>query len=136
MPMYPLTLGRMGATNYRAREVWAPLFDKHGVKLAFEHHDHRYKRTWPIRGGKVVEDGGSGTIFLGDGNIGTVVSAGDKNHEVPPKSQWQPYIKNAGAQHHFFMVDLDGNGGANVQSIDHRGDVFDKVDVKSNIVTL
>jgi hypothetical protein len=36
--------------NKLVRKHWAPLFEEHGVKTVFEHHDHAYKRTYPIKG--------------------------------------------------------------------------------------
>ncbi len=45
---------------------WAPLFDTYRVFCAFEHHDHTFKRSHPIKGGKVNK---LGTIYLGDGAI-------------------------------------------------------------------
>lgn len=51
------------------KELWAPLFEKYGVRVVFENHDHAYKRTHPIRDGKVVPDG-EGVVYLGDGSWG------------------------------------------------------------------
>ena len=31
------------------KDHWITLFEQHGVRLAFENHDHAYKRTYPIR---------------------------------------------------------------------------------------
>lgn len=51
------------------QKLWAPLFEKYGVRVAFENHDHAYKRTYPIRDGKRVADG-EGVVYLGDGSWG------------------------------------------------------------------
>jgi hypothetical protein len=40
------------------------LFDRYGVQLAFENHDHTFKRTYPLRAGKLDP---RGTVYLGDG---------------------------------------------------------------------
>jgi acid phosphatase type 7 len=50
------------------KRVWGPLFARFGVDLAFENHDHAYKRTKPLVQGQISQ---SGTIFVGDGNWGT-----------------------------------------------------------------
>ncbi len=45
---------------------WAPIFDQHQVKVAFEHHDHAFKRSLPIKEGKIDP---TGTTYLGDGAL-------------------------------------------------------------------
>lgn len=49
------------------REHWVPLFEKHGVRLAFEHHDHAFKITHPIRAGRIDP---AGIVYAGDGAWG------------------------------------------------------------------
>jgi hypothetical protein len=46
------------------REVWLPLFDRHGVDLVLCGHDHDYERSWPVRGcnRNVGRDAASGTV--------------------------------------------------------------------------
>jgi hypothetical protein len=46
---------------------WTPLFDKYHLTAAFENHFHYYKKSFPIKDGKVDP---SGTIYLGDGAFG------------------------------------------------------------------
>lgn len=58
------------------QKYWGPLFEKYGVYVAFENHDHVYKRTYPIRAGKKVGKE-EGIVYLGDGswgNLRTVVN--------------------------------------------------------------
>lgn len=41
------------------REHWIPLFDAQtNIQVAFENHEHTYKRTPPIRGLEVSRDDG------------------------------------------------------------------------------
>lgn len=47
------------------RRYYVPLFERSHVQVAFENHDHTYKRTHPVREGKVREDG---IVYSGDGN--------------------------------------------------------------------
>jgi hypothetical protein len=49
------------------REYWAPLFERYGVQIAFENHDHVYKRTVPLRSGAPHADG---VVYIGDGSWG------------------------------------------------------------------
>jgi 3',5'-cyclic AMP phosphodiesterase CpdA len=65
IPMYP------GHRDYRSlpsqfmRTSWLETFDKYGITLAFENHDHVYKRTHMLKDNKVVDSGG--TVYVGDG---------------------------------------------------------------------
>ncbi len=97
--------------NVRIREHWVPLFEQYGIEVAFENHDHTYKRTHPIRGGEVDP---SGVVYIGDGAWGVGTR---QVHD--PEETW--YLKRAesvrhfilGTIHdthrHFLMVDEEGN---------------------------
>jgi 3',5'-cyclic AMP phosphodiesterase CpdA len=61
------------------RRHWLPIFDTFGLDAAFEHHDHTYKRTVPIKNGK--EDP-KGIVYLGDGSWGI------KSPRRPKKDRW------------------------------------------------
>lgn len=43
---------------------WGSLFDTYHVDLVFQGHTHRYLRTRPVRGGKVMGSPAEGTIYL------------------------------------------------------------------------
>ena len=45
---------------------WGPLFDTYHLFCAFEHHDHTFKRSQPIKDGKINK---FGTVYLGDGGL-------------------------------------------------------------------
>jgi hypothetical protein len=61
---YPSVRRFTSARSRAIRESWTPLFDRYGVDVAFEHHDHAYKRTPLIQGGRASSDG---VLYLGDG---------------------------------------------------------------------
>lgn len=42
------------------RERWAPLFDRYGVDLVVNGHNHAYERTHPLRAGRVTRQAPSG----------------------------------------------------------------------------
>ncbi len=69
VPGYPSVRSYVWTTSTRVRENWVPLFSKAGVRVAFENHDHSYKRTKPMLSGEIVEDG-EGIVFIGDGAWG------------------------------------------------------------------
>jgi acid phosphatase type 7 len=70
VPAYPSVRDFDGEVNQAVRRAWVPLFEKAGVRLAFEHHDHALKVTPPIRSGERSPDG---IVFVGDGSWGVGV---------------------------------------------------------------
>lgn len=115
-PGYP---GFREDTGTQAKEVrahWSPLFDKYGVKLVFENHDHCFKRTFPIRGGKIDP---KGTTYLGDGAWGVGLRKPD-----PAKPKW--YIAKSGDIRHLYLVTLYADA-RHVLAINEGGQIFDEV---------
>lgn len=55
--------------SLQGKKHWLPLFDRHGMTVAFEHHDQTLKRTKLLRGGKPHPQG---TLYLGDGGWGAL----------------------------------------------------------------
>lgn len=50
--------------NKAVREVWTPIFERHGVDLALQGHDHAYLRTHPLQAGKPVANPAEGTTYV------------------------------------------------------------------------
>jgi hypothetical protein len=61
---HPLYASHPERDNAPLRDAWLPLFDRHGVDIAFQGHDHAYMRTQPLRGGEPVAEGEHGTVYL------------------------------------------------------------------------
>lgn len=70
VPAYPSVKPFDQKTSVDVRENWTPLFDRFHVPLAFEFHDHVYKRTPLIRNNKIDP---TGTLYIGDGGWGTQI---------------------------------------------------------------
>jgi hypothetical protein len=100
----------------KIREHWCPLFEKCGVKIAFEHHDHTFKRTLPIRDGKMDP---KGVTYLGDGAWGV-----STRNPALAKPRW--YIAKAGMVRHLYLVTLYPKS-RHVLAINENGQVFDEV---------
>jgi 3',5'-cyclic AMP phosphodiesterase CpdA len=64
---YPSYYPFIGDNEEIIRKNWVPLFEKYEVAFAFEHHNHMYKRTHPIKDGKINP---RGVTYLGDGSWG------------------------------------------------------------------
>jgi acid phosphatase type 7 len=96
------------------RQNWAPLFEKYGVRVAFENHDHAYKRTHPIRSGQV--DYAHGVMYLGDGAWG--VTPRDVHSD-----SW--YLAKTASVRHFILVTLQGQH-EQFRVIDEEGNTIDQ----------
>ncbi len=108
-------VGESGKINHLIREHWCPLFDEYGVQLAFEHHDHAYKRTYPIRKGSIDP---RGVVYLGDGAWGVTVRKPDA------KGRW--YLARAGQIRHIYLVTLYADA-RHVVAVNENGEFFDEV---------
>lgn len=73
---YPSIYSFLESRATSIRTHWVPLFEKYGVKLAFEHHNHAFKRTKPLLEGK---EHSSGIVYIGDGAWGVSPRGSFKN---------------------------------------------------------
>ncbi len=115
VPAYPSFRGE-AANNLIIRTNWTPLFERNGVKVAFEHHDHTFKRTHPIKDGKIDPDG---VVYVGDGAWGVKV-------RIPEQSKSRWYLARAGQVRHLWMVTLTPEARQLV-AVDEKGRFFDEV---------
>ncbi|KAL6079409.1 Metallophosphoesterase [Balamuthia mandrillaris] len=102
------------------RDNWLSLFDKHKLSIAFEHHDHLYKRTKLLRNGTASET--SGTLYLGDGCLGITP------RDLPSSKPW--YLDQLQSTAHFFRVTVYANGtGFTAQAHNASDLIFDNISV-------
>ena len=104
-------------TSAAIREHWVPLFEQHGVQVAFEHHDHTYKRTHPLRANAIHPE--RGITYVGDGAWGVGTRP---VHD--PEETW--YLKRAESVHHFILMTLTPEGPLTFQAIRETGEVVDR----------
>lgn len=116
VPAYPSVRKTKGKISKLVREFWTPLFEKHGLNTAFEHHDHAYKRTHPIYKGQI--DPNKGVLYLGDGAWGV------KKPRTPKTSSDRWYLAKTKSERHFILVTLYGQK-RHYMAIDYEGNVFD-----------
>jgi hypothetical protein len=120
VPAYPSARhdeeGENGDLTQEVRKFWCPIFEKYGVRISFEHHDHTFKRTKPILGGKVDP---KGIIYLGDGAWGVKPRA-----TQPGGPRW--YMDKAINTRHFFLVTLYQDQ-RDIVAINDKGEIFDEV---------
>jgi hypothetical protein len=67
VPAYPPVRPYRSNISSSLRRHWVPLFDRYHLHLAFENHDHAYKRTYPMTNGKVDP---RGVVYIGNGSWG------------------------------------------------------------------
>jgi hypothetical protein len=103
VPGYPSVRAFDGATSAQVREHWAPAFEEANVRVAFENHDHAYKRTPPIRAGRRDS---TGVIYVGDGAWGAGARPIGRDHKGEP--MW--YLEKSVSVNHGILVTLDRSG--------------------------
>lgn len=114
VPAYPSVRNPNDGTSRRIREHWHPLFEEAGVRLAFENHDHAYKRTVPIRQGQVDEDG---IVYIGDGAWGVGERAVRDTADT-----W--YLERAQSIRHLILLTIQDDF-QDLKMISREGDLID-----------
>jgi hypothetical protein len=116
VPLYP-SLGDFNTPDAeRARKAWAPLFDRFGLDLAFENHNHTLKRTKKLFA-ETLSQSEKGTIYLGGGCFGMPAREADPN-------RW--YLEKTVSVRHFWSVTVSPNG-YNARAYDISGKIIDEV---------
>ena len=105
VPLYPGYRHHEGEYARLGRAHWEPLFDRHHLTAAFEHHDHTLKRSKRLRGGRPDSDG---TLYLGDGCMGRMPRVIETLRPVDRRRRW--YIDHSAGQGHVWLVEADGVG--------------------------
>ena len=108
-PAYP-AVKRPGETK-----KWVPLFEKYGVRVAFESDGHTFKQTLPIYEEK--KDDSKGVIYLGEGGLGV-------KQRRPHNHRW--YLNDGGIafkQHHFIYIQKQ-DSKIKIEALDEDGNSF------------
>lgn len=113
VPLYPSYRPYEVTNSVAGRKAWLPIFDKHHLTTAFEHHDHTFKRTKLLRDGQVDRHG---TLYLGDG------CWGQNPRPVSKERRW--YEEKAASLQHFWLVDVS-RSRVEYRAINQDGKVFD-----------
>lgn len=118
VPLYPCSRDFADPHSLDARQAWLGLFDRHQLTLALEHHEHAFKRTHPLRGGRVEE---GGTVYLGDGCWGQQVRS------VQPSRK---YLAKTLSCRHFWLIEADPTQ-LKATAIDAKGNEFDRIEMSA-----
>ena len=110
----PVYHPRKGRNNPKAERQWVPLFDKYGVDLVLTGHDHSYLRSKPLRAGKAVQAGESGTIHI-------VANAGEKFYPFEPLEIAEKQFANV-ITWQLITLDADADGRYRLRYAAHVSD--------------
>ena len=126
---------------------WTPLFDRYGVDLVINGHNHCYERTHPLRDGRPVAEVGSGGIWDSAGGVTYLCAGGgggqtfpmslaplstvtvDGGERIPERAPWSAARYN---DYSLLLIDVDppGAGGTTtltVRAVSAAGAEFDRV---------
>ncbi len=98
-----------------ARQHMAPLFERYGVQLVLNGHEHSYQRSRPLRGGQVMEEG-RGTLYVTTGGGGAGL------YGVTPN----PLIVTGRSEHHYVRVDVNG-ARLTLRAVNVNGEEIDRL---------
>jgi hypothetical protein len=101
VPMWPSVRELTDPVVASARAAWLDIFDKHGLDIGLENHDHAYKRTKLIKNRQVVETGG--TLYLGDGSMGVEARPAKTGRDYLDVTAQDSYAR-ATADEHFTQL--------------------------------
>lgn len=116
VPCYPTHRSYQDRHSVAGRQHWVPVFDKYALPVAFENHEHVFKRTHPLKVGEVVNSGG--TVYLGDGCWGRDPRTVEK--------RW--YHARVESRRHIWAFE-NRPSGLFCQAFDTKGEVFDEVTI-------
>jgi len=119
VPAYPSVRKFEDGASPQVRKEWVPLFERGGVTVAFENHDHALKRTHPLLDGKTDP---AGVTYLGDGAWGV----GERKPATPEE---RPYLVLSAAKRHAWIVAV-GEKSLNARAIGEGGIELDQVELK------
>lgn len=102
-------------SNESLRDLWVPRFDRNGVRLVLNSHNHIYERSVPIRDGVAVEPAAGATYVTTGGAGGPLYTGFDA-------SAWFGQV--AVPVHHYGIADF-GPGGVRIMVLSPSGDVID-----------
>ncbi len=80
------------------RDALTPLFDKYRVDVVFAGHDHAYARSYPLYGGKIVQQ--DGTVYVTCGRSGT------KTYKAAEAKEWNAFFFNPLEEPNYLSVEV------------------------------
>lgn len=127
VPAYPSVRPFNNDLSRSVRQHFVPLFERQSnISVAFENHDHAYKRTLPLRGGEVSP---TGIVYVGDGAWGVAT----RDPVALPGTDAGWFMAETEAVRHFIMVEVQGNT-LDLRMINERGEQFDSLTLNNRVM--
>jgi 3',5'-cyclic AMP phosphodiesterase CpdA len=104
------------------RELFIPLFEKYGVQLVLQGHDHSYTRTYPLKSGLIVDDPSEGVNYI-------ISVSGSKQYPIKSKFDSLYVHKGLEGQQYFQTVHFTKDSLV-YKSFTVNGECQDKLVVK------
>ena len=106
--------------DQRIQNTLVPVFDRTGVDIVFNGHDHMYQRTHPIRGGEVVGDG-RGVVYIVSG------AGGARLYDALPPEERPQYVASLHNEvHSFTSVSVVNNQELTLEQVALDGEILDR----------
>jgi 3',5'-cyclic AMP phosphodiesterase CpdA len=103
-PVYSTSRGR---DNPELREYWQPLYEKYGVDLVLQGHDHSYGRSAPLRAHLENVATGLRVASEGDGPVYVVSVSGPKMYDLKAYPEGQkPFVKHLANEQLYQVIDI------------------------------
>lgn len=118
VPAYPSVRSYHNRYSALIRRYWVPTFEKGGLTMAFENHDHAYKRTHPLIKNRINSQG---IVYVGDGCWGV---AEPRTFSFLCKPF---YLAKWASTRHFLVITL-AEDQQHLVSIDSQGKIIDAYD--------
>jgi hypothetical protein len=118
VPAYPSVRRFEEGASPQIRQQWVPQFERGGVAVAFENHDHALKRTVALLAGRPDP---TGITYLGDGAWGV----GERTPATPAE---RPYLAASSARRHAWIVSI-GDTTLAARAIGEGGVELDRVEL-------
>lgn len=113
---YPSYYPYDGPIPTKIRTYWCPLFEEESISAAFEHHNHTFKQTFPLKNN---EKNPNGIIYFGDGSWGV----------LPRKTYDHWYLEKRARKNSVYVINLSEKE-ATVQAIDLKGASFSETNLR------
>ena len=123
VPGYPHRRDALPGRGLEVRETWTPIFEKYSLRLAFDHDNHGYRKTYSIKDNEVD---GCGVRYIGGGGFAIGTGPADK-------PRW--YNQTTSDVRHFLNVELTSTN-RNIRTVSNFGSDIDFISQRNRSKTV
>lgn len=117
---HPAYSPKANRDNADIRRYWMPLFDKYGVDMALQGHDHAYMRSYPVKNDTVVTAPERGTVYV-------VTVSGTKFYELEPRENAEVAFADTST---YQIIDFTtGPDQLRYRAFNNDGDILDEITI-------